>query len=111
MTKAATSTTAGKVTVSGLKSSTAKSAVIQKTIKINGYTFKVTAIKAKAFYNKSKLKTITINSTTITSIGSKAFSKVYKKATIKLPSTKYSKYKKMIKAAGAPSGVQYKKIS
>lgn len=111
VTKAATSTTAGTVAVSGISSSKAKSAVIQKTITINSYKFKVTAINEKAFYNKSKLKTVTIKSTTITSIGSKAFSGISKKASFKVPSSKYSSYKHMIKAAGAPTAAKYKKIS
>lgn len=111
VTTAATGSTPGTVKVTGLVSKSSKSATIKKTVTINGYKFKVTAIAAKAFYKKSKLRTITISSTTISTIGSNAFKGIYKKAKIKLPSSKYKSYKELIESAGAPSGVKYKKIS
>ena len=52
---------------------TYKSITVPTSVKMNGYTYNVTTIGKKAFYKNSKLKTVTIKSTKITSIGSKAF--------------------------------------
>lgn len=97
-----TSVQSGKcaVSVSGLVKKKAASAVIPKSIKIYGITYKVTGIDKKAFYGASKLKKIIIKSKTIKSIGSKAFSKVNAKVKITVPSGKYAAYKKMLLKAG-----------
>lgn len=73
---------------------------IPKTIKIGKYKYKVTAIAKKAFHKKKKLKKITIASTTIKRIGSRAVKGIYKKAVVKVPKKKKKSYKKMLKKAG-----------
>ena len=101
----------------------AKSVTIPKTVKIDGTTFKVTQITAKAlkgnkkltkvtigknvttigakaFYGCKKLKTITIQGTALKKVGSKAFTGVPKKATAKVPKKKKSAYKKLLKKGG-----------
>lgn len=96
------------------------SVTVPKTAKINGYTFKVTAISAKAFKNSknlkkvtigknvktiganafsgsAKLKNVTIKSAGITKIGKNAFKNIKKNATIKVPSKKKKAYKRLLK--------------
>ncbi len=85
----------GTVMVTGMVKQKS-SVTIPKTVKIKGQTYKVVKINSKSFYKKSKLKKITIQSTTITSIGKNAFKGINKKAVIKVPKSKYSKYKKML---------------
>lgn len=106
---------------------------IAKTVKINGVTYKVTQINNNVFRNCKKLKKVTIGSnvkkigknafagcsklktvnmkkaTGITSIGSKAFSKIDAKAKVTVPSKKLSKYKSMLKKAGLPKKATVKK--
>jgi hypothetical protein len=57
----------------------------------------VTTIGAKAFYGCSKLSKVTFKGNKITKIGSKAFSKIAKKTTIKVPEAKKKAYKKLLK--------------
>ena len=77
-----------------------KSVTIPKTIKIGKYKYKVTSIARKAFYKKKKIKKITISSTTIKKIGSKAVKGIYKNAKIKVPKKKKKSYGKMLRKAG-----------
>ena len=104
---------------------TAKTVVIPKTVKVDGVNYKVTSIAkkafagnknlkrvvigaeiekigAKAFYNCSNLKAITIKSTGLTakSVGAKAFAKIHKKAVVKVPKAKKAAYKKWLKKRG-----------
>ncbi|MCM1236303.1 MAG: leucine-rich repeat protein [Ruminococcus flavefaciens] len=88
------------VTVSGIKNKKAKSATIAATVKISGYTYKVTAIAAKAFNGCTKLKAIKVKSTNIKSVGSKAFNKVPKSAKASVPKSKKAAYKKLFKKGG-----------
>lgn len=91
----------GAVAVVGIKSKKAKKATIPSTIKINGYTFKVSSIAAKAFYQCKNLKKLTIKSSYITTIGKNAIKKVNKKLVVKVPKKKLKKYKKLFnKKAG-----------
>ena len=69
----------------------------------------VKKIGSKAFYGCKKLKTVTIRSAKLSKIGSKAFKGIHKKTKFYLPKKKYSKYKKMLKKAGAPKKAKYKK--
>ncbi len=71
----------------------------------------ITKIGANAFYNCTKLKTITIRTKSLKtgSIGKKAFSKIYAKATIKVPSCKLKAYKTLLKKAGTPAKAKIKK--
>lgn len=72
---------------------------------------KVKKIGKKAFYGCKKLKTITIKTTKLkkSTIGSKAFKGIYKKAKFKCPKAKLKNYKKWLKKAGAPKKAKYKK--
>lgn len=117
------------VTVVGVKSKKIKSAKINATVKIKGTTFKIRKIGAnafakckklkkitigtnivqigkKAFYNCSALKSINIKSKKLTSVGSKALKGIPKKAKIKVPSAKLSKYKKLFKKKGSTAQVK-----
>lgn len=60
----------------------------------------VASIGKSAFYNCTSLKKITIKSTSIKSIGSKAFKGTAKKAIVKVPKSKKAAYKKLLKKAG-----------
>ena len=120
------------VTVTGVKSKSMTSATINATVKIKGNTFQVrqigagafakckklkkvtigknvTQIGKKAFYQCSKLKTVTVKSKKITGVGSNALKGVYKKAKIKVPSSKLKKYKKLFKKNGQKSSVKITK--
>ena len=72
---------------------------------------KVNKIGKQAFYGCKNLKTITIKTTLLTSkkVGSKAFKNIYSKATIKVPSKKFSAYKKLLKSKGVGSKAKFKK--
>ncbi len=97
------------------------SITIPDTIKINGYTYKVTEIASKAFKNNKKLKSvtigknvkkigkeafcsckklkkITIKSKVLKSVGKNAIKNIHKKATIRVQKTQLKKYKKLFKS-------------
>lgn len=113
----------GKDTVSVVGFDTPKTSLsIPATIILEEYTYKVTAIDAKAFKEDNiksltiganvvtigksafegctSLKKITINSKVIKSIGKSAFKKTSAKATVKVPKAKKKAYKKMLQKAG-----------
>lgn len=69
----------------------------------------VTKIGKSAFYGDKKLKTITIKSSKVSSIGKKAFAQIYTKAKITVPKKKLAAYKKKIKSSGIAAGVTIKK--
>ncbi|MCR5106053.1 MAG: leucine-rich repeat domain-containing protein [Eubacterium sp.] len=94
------------------------------TVKLGGVSFKITAINANAFKNCNKLttfkaggnittigknafngcsslKSVTITSTKLKSIGSGAFKGTTAKTKFKVPKSKLAKYSKMIYKAGA----------
>lgn len=87
------------VSVKGL-SKKVSSITIPKSVKIYGKAFSVVAIEKKAFYKQSQLKKIKIKSTMLTKMGSKAFAKISKKATVTVPKAKKKVYKKLLKKAG-----------
>ena len=125
--------TAAVVGVGGKKGKKVTSVTIAKTVKINGVTYKVTKIGKNAFKGCKYLKKITIGSNVkkiekgafancrklasinmkkangITSIGSKAFSRINSKAKVSVPSKKLSKYTRMLKKAGLPKKAVIKK--
>ena len=127
--------TIGTVSVIGAKNKKQKTITIPSTVKIDGYTFKVTSIAAKAFsknkkltkvtigsnvttigkqafYNCKKLKKITVKSKKIKSVKSKAFKGINKKAKIKLPKMskkKFKKYKKKFAKKGQAKTVKITK--
>ena len=76
------------------------SVIIPKTIKVDGYLYKVTEIAKKAFYNSKKVKNIKICSTTLKKIGKNAFRNTSGKVKIKVPSSRLRQYKKMLKGKG-----------
>ncbi len=88
--KVTTSTSSRKeVTYVKPKSSKKTSVTIPSTVKINGYTCKVTGIASNAFVNNKKLTKVTIGKN-VTSIGKSAFKKCtkLKNVIIKSPSLK-----------------------
>ena len=93
-----------EVAVSGLISKKASSIVIPDKVKIGGYTYKITAVKANAFKNNKKLKKITIGKN-VTSIGNKAFVNCKKLKTVII---KTSKLKASKVGAGAFKGIAVK---
>ena len=109
-----------------------KTVSIPKTVKIQGKTYKVTSIDAGAFENNTKitsvtigsnitkigskafygcrnLKKITVKSTKLTSVGKNALKGIHKKAVIKVPKSKLSKYKKLFKGKGQQKTVKIQK--
>ena len=71
----------------------------------------VSKIGSKAFYGCSKLKTLTIKSSKLTTkkIGSKAFSKTPKSMTVKVPKKKFKTYKSMLIKRGVNKKAKFKK--
>ena len=67
----------GTVTVVKALKNTKTKVVIPASVKLDGYTFKVTAISAGAFKNSKNLKSVTIGSS-VTDIGKRAFYKCTK---------------------------------
>lgn len=83
---------------------------ITDTVKIGGKTFKITAIGDNAFKGYKKLKTITIESKNLKSVGKDAIKNIHKKATIKVPKDKVKAYKKLFdKKTGFTSKMKIKK--
>ncbi len=119
-----TSSTAKKRTVSctGFAGKDSSKVKIPSTIKINGYTFKVTAVGKNAFAKKKiksvtigknvtsigsgafksckSLKTISIKSTALKTVGKNAFSGTGSKAVIRVPKKKKKAYTSKLKKAG-----------
>ncbi len=107
---------------------------VPASVKMNGFTFRVTAISARAFAGCKKLKSVTIG-VNVRSIGKKAFQKCRKlskitirssklkkgtvgagafkgiksKATIKVPKKKFKAYKKFLRKKGVGKKVRIKK--
>ena len=70
----------------------------------------MTAIGDNAFKGYKKLKTITIESKNIKSVGKDAVKNIHKKATIKVPKDKVKAYKKLFdKKTGFTSKMKIKK--
>lgn len=71
----------------------------------------VTTIGSNAFYGCKKLKKVSINSTRLKTIGKGAFKNIVKNAVIKVPKSKLKAYTKMFKkkTVGLPSKVNIKK--
>lgn len=113
--------TVREVTYVKQKNNKKTSITIPATVTISGQVYKVTAIADKAFKNNKKLKSvtigkhvkkigkeafsgckklkkITIKSTVLKSVGKNAIKNINKKATIKVPKKKLSKYKKLFKS-------------
>ena len=67
----------------------------KKTLKKVTIGKNVTIIGKNAFNGSKKLKNITVKSSVLESVGKNVFKGIYKKAVIKVPKSKYKKYKKM----------------
>lgn len=93
VTKSASSN--GTVTVLETTTTSLTSVTIPKTVSLDGYTFRVTAIQSGAFKDMTKLKKIKLGDN-ITSIGSLAFSGIQKKAEFQVSSEKYKAVKKLL---------------
>ncbi|MBO4862945.1 MAG: leucine-rich repeat protein [Eubacterium sp.] len=116
---------AGTVMLVAPVSKNNKSFIIPDKIIVNGLEYKVAEIKANAFKNNKKLKSVAIGSNvnkvgknafygckklktisiktkllTSKSVGTKAFSKISKKPTVKIPKSKIKAYKKWIYKKG-----------
>ena len=108
-----------------------KSVSVPATVKIEGITYKVTGIAAKAFKGCSKLskvtvgknvkmigakafngckslKKINVKSTVLKKVGAKAFSGINAKAAIKVPKKQLKAYKKVLKGKGQGKKVRIK---
>ncbi len=77
----------GTVTYQAPKNKKEKLVTIPATIKVDGITYKVTAVAAGAFKNNKKVKSVTIGKN-VSKIGSKAFYGCTKLNTLKIQSTK-----------------------
>ena len=122
----------GTVSVYAPTKKTLTSVTVPATVKINGYTFQVTAIGNKAFAKCTKLKSvkigakvttigkeafsgckaltsITISSNVLKAVGSSAFKGISAKAVIKVPAAKLSAYQKLLKGKGQKSSVKITK--
>jgi hypothetical protein len=76
-----TSASAKNPTVAVKSTTAAGTLTIPATVKVKGVTYKVTSIKAKAFFKNKKLKKVTVGKN-IKTIGSQAFSKCTKLKTV-----------------------------
>lgn len=122
----------GEVSVYGALKKTGTGLSIPSTVKIAGYTFKVTRVESNAFKNWTKLKKATIGSAVksigqnafygckaLTSIQIKtsvlktveknAFKGIHRKAVIKVPSKQLKAYQKLLKGKGQSSSVKITK--
>lgn len=122
----------GEVSVYGVLKKTGTGLSIPSSVKIAGYTFKVTRVESNAFKGWTKLKKATIGSS-VKSIGQNAFygckalsgiqikssvlktveknafKDIYKKAVIKVPSRQLKAYQKLLKGKGQSSSVKITK--
>lgn len=117
------------VTYMAPKVKTLKKVSIPDTVKIDGYTYQVTEIAAKAFRKNTKLtkvtigkkikkigslafdgckklKNVTVKSTALKGIGKNAFKGISKKAKITVPKKKYKAYAKLFKKAKLAKSVK-----
>ena len=121
-----------KATLAGVTDKGITSLVIPDTVSANGKTYKVTKIQGAAckglaklasvtigknvtnigvdaFAGCKKLKTVTINTTKIKTVGWNCFGNINSKATIKCPKKKLDMYKKLFQTSGnAPKKVKFK---
>ena len=117
------------VTVTGYKNKKLKKISVPATVKYKKVTFKVTAIGKGAFKNQKKAKSIvigknvknigasafegnaklmkiTVKSSVLTKVGTKALKKTPKLKSIKVPKKKLKKYKKLFKGKGQKKTVK-----
>jgi hypothetical protein len=90
----------GKVSLVGVKNKKAKKITIPAAIKVNGVSYKVTALEKTALKGLSKLRSITIKSANLSKLSKGSLSSVNKKVVIKVPAKSKTAFKKLIKNAG-----------
>lgn len=126
------SATSGTVAVYAPVKKTCTSISVPATVKLRGYTFKVTAIASNAFKSCTKLKKVTIGANVATigkqafygckalksinisskvlkTAGSSSLKGIYAKAVIKVPASKLSAYKKLLSGKGQNKTVKITK--
>ena len=114
------SLSAKSLTLTGAAKKTLTSVTVPAKAKIGGYSYKVTAVGAKALkgqtkmtklvigtnvtsigkqacYGDKKLKKVTVKTKKLKSVGAKAFDGIHKKAVFKVPAAKKAAYKKLFK--------------
>lgn len=122
----------GTVSVYAPTKKTLTSVTVPATVKINGYTFQVTAIGNNAFSGCTKLKSVkigskvtsigkqafngckaltsmTISTNALKTVGSSALKGISAKAVIKVPAAKLSAYQKLLKGKGQKASVKITK--
>ena len=122
----------GTVSVYAPTKKTLTSVTVPATVKINGYTFQVTAIGNNAFSGCTKLKSVkigskvtsigkqafngckaltsmTISTKALKTVGSSALKGISAKAVIKVPAAKLSAYQKLLKGKGQKASVKITK--
>ena len=122
----------GTVSVYAPAKKTLTSVTVPATVKINGYTFQVTAIGNNAFSGCTKLKSVkigskvtsigkqafngckaltsmTISTNALKTVGSSALKGISAKAVIKVPAAKLSAYQKLLKGKGQKASVKITK--
>lgn len=124
--------TGGTVTFVKMKNKNYSKVTIPATVKIQGFTFKVTAVSANAFKNNKKLtkvtvgknvqtignsafagagrlKSIVVKTTGLKKVGKKALKGVHAKCRIKVPKKMLKKYQGKFKGKGQKSSVKVTK--
>ncbi len=99
----------GTVSVAGVKDKKLKKVTIPASVKIGKDTYTVNQVEKNALANCKNLKDITVKSTKIKSVGANALKGIYKKAVIKVPSSKYKTYAKLFANKGQAKTVVIKK--
>lgn len=101
------------VTIDGMKYKVteigAKALKGNKKVKTVSIGENVTKIGKQAFYKASKLNNIVVKTKKLKSVGKQSLKGIAAKAEIRVPSSKYSKYKKLFKGKGQKSTVKIKK--
>ena len=101
------------VTIEGLKYKvtevSANALKGNKKVKTVSVGANVTKIGKQAFFKASKLTNIVVKTKNLKSVGKKALSGIAKKAEIRVPASKFSKYKKLFSGKGQKSSVKIKK--
>ena len=132
VTKKAVGKGKGEAEVVGVLKKKTRKVKIPETVKAGMYSYRVTSIgekafynnkslksvvvgknvrtiKSKAFYNNKALKSITFNRKKQTKIGKLALKNIHKKAVIKVPAGRVKAYRKWLKGKGQKSTVVIRK--
>lgn len=102
-------TSGGKVRVQTVYARLQKSYTIPATVTYEGKKYKVTGIKAKAFKSCKKATKLVIKGTRLTKKGLKNVFKGSAVKTVKVPKSRYAKYKKWLKKSNSGKKVTVKK--